>query len=608
MIGIAILNSKQHFQWTTQSNEIRLANGSDSLPGDVSLPLDRISLHISRNQQGVALRNFGSSLVLHAGPRLHRGAETIASLPLHTCIRDIQIEIFDPVKSHSLDGALTTLQTQSCDIEESFPVFGSAPSAATLASWFDSIGEIQRVAAGTQEFYLKLAQALFNPGGLDGGLLLLPDPNYAGGWRIEASFIPYPEFGISFRPELVRKAVESNASIFHNSQSIDQKASGGDEHAAVVCPVPGPGEAIEAVIYGFRSQHRTNNRRGIRALEAQFVQVLADSMSASLTRLQSEKDLARQNVLLKQAFAPEVAAELQKDRAILDGAIREVTVMFADLRGFSTLAERLGARMTYQLMNELMEHITHIIEDHDGVIIDYYGDGVSAFWNAPVKHPCHPLVACQSAMSLLQSLPEFNESWSQQIGHGLRMGIGIHTGVAMVGNSGSFRRIKYGPRGNTVNIAARLESATKQLHSSLLVSGDTARELDSLMKRRVCSTHLKGIQTPVEIWEVFDPSLFFERQSVFEEYSNALSAFEKGDFESSRAILQSLQHITPCDPVISFLLENANSRLQNVQEYKKMAGDIFPLISEELKKNQSELTSDRKSSSVKSPVEWPSLN
>ena len=582
MFGISILTPDRHVQWTVEQSELHLTQKQIPVPvGESSL--DGLSIHIEKEPSGLTLRNFGNSLVLHSGPRLHRGASMSCPFPLNACVGNCQIHLYDPLELHPLDASLDRLQGKIPDGSRgTLPVFGTAPSAETLASWLDSIGQIQRVAAGSQDFFNQLAQALFNPGGLDGGLILVPDGSWDSGWRIEASFIPYPEFGLAFREDLVQKAFDSKTSLFHNARSIDQKATGVDNHACVICPVPGPEGEVEAIIYGFRSQHRVNNRRGIRALEAQFVQVLADSMSASLVRLNSEKKLASKNALLNQAFAPTVAHHLQRDRSILEGSTRDVTVLFADLRGFSSLSEKIGAKLTYQLMNELMDHVTNIIEDHDGVVIDYYGDGVSAFWNAPVENSCHPLIACETAMSLLQSLPEFNESWAPRLGHGLRMGIGIHTGSAMVGNSGSYRRIKYGPRGNTVNIAARLESATKQLRTSLLVSGETARQTESVMKRRVCTTCLKGIRRPIELWEIFDPNLFFTRQSNFEQYADALTLFENSEFEKSLNQLQLMKVDAPCDPVVSFLLQHAQVRLNpKLQETSVGEETLIPLTIKE---------------------------
>ena len=156
-----------------------------------------------------------------------------------------------------------------------------------------------------------------------------------------------------------------------------------------------------------------------------------------------------------------------------------MTILVSDLRGFTTIVERTDARTTCQLVRDLMERLTERIAEQGGVIVDYAGDGILAMWNAPVPQPNHPVLACRAALAMLGELPALNKIWEPVIGVPLRLGIGINTGSARVGNTGSSRKLKYGPHGHTVNVASRVQAATKNLGVQLLIT-DTTRHASAM--------------------------------------------------------------------------------------------------------------------------------
>ena len=119
--------------------------------------------------------------------------------------------------------------------------------------------------------------------------------------------------------------------------------------------------------------------------------------------------------------------------------------MFCDLRDFSGVSERLGASITYRLLSDLMDRLTDCVFAHLGVIVDYFGDGLCAMWNAPIDQPDHADRACQAALDMLRDLPKLDRHWQSVTGGYVQLGIGIHTGSTLVGNAGSRRRMKYGP-------------------------------------------------------------------------------------------------------------------------------------------------------------------
>ncbi len=107
-------------------------------------------------------------------------------------------------------------------------------------------------------------------------------------------------------------------------------------------------------------------------------------------------------------------------RTLLEGREREVTVLFADIRGFSALSERLSARLTCELIREIMEHLTARIMESAGVVVDYIGDGLLAMWNAPVEQPDHAVRACRAALAMRDGLPELNRRWEGRLGRASR--------------------------------------------------------------------------------------------------------------------------------------------------------------------------------------------
>ena len=141
-----------------------------------------------------------------------------------------------------------------------------------------------------------------------------------------------------------------------------------------------------------------------------------------------------------------------------------------------------------------MQHLTARIMESSGVVVDYIGDGLLAMWNAPLEQPDHAALACRAALAMRDGLPELNRRWEGRLGKPIGLGIGINSGAALVGNTGSHQKFKYGPLGHTVNLASRVEGATKHLGVSLLLTGSTRNSLgSSFATRRLCRARVVGI-------------------------------------------------------------------------------------------------------------------
>jgi adenylate cyclase len=170
--------------------------------------------------------------------------------------------------------------------------------------------------------------------------------------------------------------------------------------------------------------------------------------------------------------------ELLQEGSRMFGQRREATLLFADLRRFTDLAATLAHEAVYELLGHVMDCLTNEIIAQDGSVIDYFGDGLAAMWNAPVDQADHAERACRAGRGMIESLPEVAADWQGMLegGH-LRLGIGLHTGIVQVGNSGSRRVKKYGPRGATVHLASRVEAATKAIGLPLVLTGATVTRL-----------------------------------------------------------------------------------------------------------------------------------
>src|SRR5690606_14724271 len=172
----------------------------------------------------------------------------------------------------------------------------------------------------------------------------------------------------------------------------------------------------------------------------------------------------------------------------LGGEVRELTVMFSDVRNFSALGERVSPDALVGILNRLFGALGHAIVDHKGTIDKFMGDAVMAFWNAPVHIERHALFACRAALAMRAALDQLNAEGGEQI----NIGIGIASGPALVGNMGFAERFDYSCVGDTVNVAARLESMCRAVGHEIIVSAPTAAAAPELAFLDAGRVELKG--------------------------------------------------------------------------------------------------------------------
>jgi adenylate cyclase len=547
MLELVLVNAASHTQRVWNGALMRIANmemsGSEAiqLSGDTQHKIDfSLSTGGDENTTKILVQNHGASLVLPGGQRIPSGMQRELALPTHFWVGSTHVSLSCSQYSSPHDPALVPFPSQHDAPEQyalSMKKLGSAPAAHTLAHWLATLSQLQQSVAGSQEFFQQAAYALFDPGGLDASLVLLIEQDQ---WRIAASHVACPGMSVAYRRDLLQRALTSGRTYFHDSRVVSSETISEGDAFVVVAPLVNRSGSVIGALYGIRHDHAQNQRRGIRPLEAQFVQAVADTVSAGMQRLEKEAEAAKLRARLEQVFSPTVARELERNPRLLEGDQREITVLFADLRGFTSLSEQLSPRELYQLLSDMMDRLTAVVMRYDGILIDYYGDGFSAFWNAPIPISQHAWKACSAAQDIQRELEDLNADWQGLIGRRLRIGIGIHTGLALVGNAGSQKRIKYGPRGATVNLAARIENATKHIGLPVLLSAETHQQVNHLIPaRRVFRQSFEGIGKPVDL---FQP-LFAEtkNQASDDLFEQALQQYEAEEFENALRLIEQLR-------------------------------------------------------------------
>lgn len=529
MMELTLYNQHQHDQLTVAEGPLLLSwtpRGWQSV-ATCGLTDDAPLLQITPTDGAAIVTAAGCGQAAFVdGTSLDLSSAVELPLPSQLIIDGTHLAVASPHNAHQ-SARLEPLDADSFNSRRGKQQTGLSP--ATVSSWLESLATLHQWPAGQSEFFAAAARFVVDPVGLDGAMVLRTRSD--GNWEIVASHLPHPELGVRFEPALVERTIEMRMTLFHPSCMESQ--------AMVVTPLYDADGNSWGAIYGFRDEHAGNGRRGVRYLEAHLVELLAHSVQAGLSRIETEAASVRQRVVYEQAFAPAIATQMQLRDTPLTGSQRDVTVLFADLRGFTELCEKLQTADAYLLLNDVMDALTAALMQYEGTLIDYYGDGLAAMWNAPLDQTNHTELACKAGMAMLEALPAISTKWQHALAEPLRLGVGIHTGPAQVGNIGSTQRMKYGPRGSTVNLASRIEAATKLIGTPLLLSQSVATKVATrLPTYRVCQANLPGASEPMELYslrpQTDDPSA----SSAVDRYEQALAHYESGDLANACALLQ----------------------------------------------------------------------
>ena len=246
----------------------------------------------------------------------------------------------------------------------------------------------------------------------------------------------------------------------------------------------------------------------INAMLTPVMQIFTTFTALGIARILSEQKEKR---YIRQTFTKFVSKSVVDDllknpsKLKLGGEKKIITVLFSDIRGFTTLSEKLTPEALVEHLNLYLQAMTDIVFQTDGTLDKYVGDEIMAFWGAPVELENHALRACQCAFEQIDVLKQMNVKWKQEGKPELNIGIGINTGDMVVGNMGSSSRMDYTLMGDNVNLGARLEGTNKIYGTNIIISEYTYEHVrDSVLVRELDLIRVKGKEHPVKIYELLD--------------------------------------------------------------------------------------------------------
>ena len=239
------------------------------------------------------------------------------------------------------------------------------------------------------------------------------------------------------------------------------------------------------------------------------------------------------------------------DALALGGENREMSYIFTDVAGFTTLSENVGPEAVSKLLNQYLSGACDIVFAHGGTVTDFIGDAIFAMFNAPLRQDDHPA----RALACARDLDAFSETFRREdLGRELGLGItriGVHTGAAAVGNMGADTHFKYSPIGDSVNTASRIEGLNKHFGTRLCASADTLKHCPEAPVRPLGRVVMKGKTEPLEIFEILDAER--DRSPYMEAYRRAYALLDASD-DGAQALFVKLRAEDPDDACVALHL------------------------------------------------------
>lgn len=447
------------------------------------------------------------------------------------------------------------------------PPLPALPAQETerLLAWLQGVTAVLNSAAGSADFFNRAAQCMVDLVHLDCGRVLLHEQ---GKWRPEATCVSQ-DMGGSMRSLPTSKRVLDKVLKEKRTFWLTPKEWNHGENsltgvqAVVAAPILNHQGQVLGVLYGDRGLASGLEGPQISKLEAMLVEVLASGVATGLARQDQQKMAVKAQVQFEQFFTAELSEQLANHPDLLMGRDSDVTLLFCDIRGFSRVSERLGPAKTVDWIHGVLSTLSECVVQHKGVLVDYIGDELMAMWGAPTEQADHAELACRAAVDMHRTLAQLTAEWMPIVGEPICLGIGLNSGVARVGNTGSKRKFKYGPLGNTVNLASRVQGATKYLKADVVITANTHTRLRSpFPARRLCTVRVVNIKQEVDLYELpVDPDAKW--QALRTSYEQALEQFERQEFRQATRILGNILSEHPTDGPSLVLLSRAVTELIN---------------------------------------------
>lgn len=297
-----------------------------------------------------------------------------------------------------------------------------------------------------------------------------------------------------------------------------------------------------------------------------LVFILLDYLTLTSYKYFTEEKKKREVKMAFQHYVSPVVVDQMLDRLdqlTLGGERKQLTAMFSDIRGFTSISEKMLPEELVKFLNEYLSAMTQIVLKYEGTVDKYMGDAIMAFFGAPLPQPDHAARACRTAVEMIARLNELREGWRVRGLPPMQIGIGLNSGDMSVGNMGSEERFDYTIMGDNVNLASRLEGINKQYGTQIVISQFTYQLVrhEPFIVRELDAVRVKGKQEPVVIYELVgygtcEPAI----QRMLHSFHEGVTAYQQRQWEQAiQSFQQALQHVPDDEP--------SRLYLQRCQEY-----------------------------------------
>jgi adenylate cyclase len=430
-----------------------------------------------------------------------------------------------------------------------------------LVSWLQTTMGVLQSTVGASTFQDKAAEALVEIVGLHTGRVLR---RHNGRWEVVVA----RDGGGSLPPwqpsdTVLDALLREKRTVWQRPRDSNVRAVSLEGMQTVVAaPLLDAGGEVIGALYGELRRVGETTGREAGKLQAVLVELLACGVSAGLARQRQEQEATRNQTLFEQFFTAPLAARLREHPDLLRGRTETVTVLFCDVRNSCAVSGRLGPELTERWLGDVLGELSRCVLAEHGVLVDYIGDALIAMWGAPTPDPEQTERAARAALAMLQTLTVLNDRWRGTLGEEMGLSIGLNRGPAQVGNIGSTYKFKYGPLGNTVNVASRTQGLTKYLKCRLLITAAVRAHLGAEFDtRRVCQARLVNIEQPENLYEV--AAAAEGRADFFRGSEEALEALEKGQFALAGGQAGGLLARHPGDGPLLLILSRAADALMH---------------------------------------------
>jgi len=537
-------------------------------------------------ENSVEVKNTSSSQVIYLGAEtpINPGESRLLATPFEIKLGDrmIAVSMVGQVKPpgerpiiHSLppssppsiigSGSWQTMERQAVSLRGTQK--GAKIDGERLIELLKTIMQMLQDSPSTAEFYENAARAIAQLLELDNCLIVFNEdakPNFGeldvswGAWKAQALFPPLQdssEFSPSTR--ILQLVHQDKLTVYQIPDVRTESLIG--VSSLVASPLKNAKDDVIGIVYGDR---RITAQAGFTETEAMFVDLFANGISIGLERMGQERQISEMRARFDQFFTPSLARQLEADPAMLEPRSANVSMLFADIRGFSRISERIGPDTTIKWINSVMSTLSDCVFKFEGVVVDYIGDEIMAMWGAPVDRADHAELAVKAALDMIATLPKINAEWEEILGEPVDFGIGVNSGEAQVGNTGSVKKFKYGPLGDVVNVGSRIQGATKQVQVRLLVTESTASQLpDEILRRKIRSVRFVNVKRAIAVYEVAtDPDESWSE--LKSEYEKGLAFYESGKLAEASQLMASVINRWKEDGPSMMLLSDSVKNLQ----------------------------------------------